>query len=142
MLTLEFRVSEISADEGYSHCQCPILSTSPHSQVTLFTTAVSDSGTLTPRVLLTGELCGGGCSHASADKLTFSLTLFPLSTVHTLSYTSTYPQSCFCIPLTITLTYTIKTVCPVPFRTHTSNSTVLQCPQTPSTESRDESTQL
>ena len=67
-----------------------------------FTTAVPDCGTLSLRVLLAGEWCGGAAPHASADKLTFSLTLFPLSTVHTLSYTSTYPQSCFCIPLTST----------------------------------------
>lgn len=45
----------------------------------------------------------GGCSPASADTLTFSVTLFPLSPLHPLSYTSTYPQSCFCFPLAITL---------------------------------------
>ena len=70
----------------------------------------------------------GGCSPASADTLTFSVTLFPLSPLHPLSYTSTYPQSCFCFPLAITLTSAMKTVCPIPFRTHQSYSTVLQCP--------------
>ena len=103
VLTLEFRVSDISAHEGYSHLQCPILSTSPHSQVTLFTAALCDSGALSHSESSARRgMVRGGCSHASADKLTFSLTLFPLSTVHTLSYTSTYPQSSFCIPLTST----------------------------------------
>ncbi|EPJ32778.1 hypothetical protein CP061683_2658, partial [Chlamydia psittaci 06-1683] len=55
---------------------------------------------------------------------TFSLTLFSLSTIHTFSHTSVRHQ-------------TIKTVCPIPFRTHRSNNTVLQFPQTPSTWSRD-----
>ena len=41
MLTVEFWVSEISAREGYSHCQCPILCTSPPLHVMLFTTALS-----------------------------------------------------------------------------------------------------
>lgn len=63
----------------------------------------------------------GGCSHASTDKLTFSLTLFPLSTVHTLSYTSTYPQSSFCIPLTITL---IPSKPFVPFPSEPTHQTV------------------
>ena len=66
----------------------------------------------------------GGCSPASADTLTFSVTLFPLSPLHPLSYTSTYPQSCFCFPLAITLTSAMKTVCPIHFRTHQSYSTV------------------
>ena len=84
-----------------------------------FTTAVPDCGTLSLRVLLAGEWCGGAAPHASADKFTFSLTLFPLSTVHTLSYTSTYPQPCFCIPLTITPSKPF-----VPFPSEPTNQTV------------------
>lgn len=122
VLTLEFRVSEISAHEGYSHLQCPILSTSPHSQVTLFTAALCDSGALSHSESSARRgMVRGGCSHASADKLTFSLTLFPLSTVHTLSYTSTYPQSSFCIPLTITL---IPSKPFVPFPSEPTHQTV------------------
>ena len=41
VLTLEFWVSDISAHEGYSHCQCPMPCTSPPLHVMLFTTALS-----------------------------------------------------------------------------------------------------
>ena len=42
----------------------------------------------------------------------------------------------------ITLACTIKTVPPPPFKTHKSNSTVLHFPQTPSTWSHNEDTEL
>ena len=83
MLTVEFWVSEISAREGYSHCQCPILSTSPHSQVMLFTTALS----VWVRVRR-------GCGGLLSCQCRYTHFLFnPFSFVH-----CSYPQLHFHIP--------------------------------------------